>query len=174
MMLPVARSRLPKIGIIAALEREIGALVREPGWRVTKVVRSAYRSYENDVALVACAGIGGSPARKTAEDVVSAIHPAMLLSVGIAGALVPRWKIGMLMVPETILWRANDLPRELHRSVKLTAIDANFQVRRCRAGSHDGMEEARSRGARLARRICMRSSGRILWCVGFFSPSALR
>ena len=93
---------MAKVAIIAALQREIAALVRGPGWCRSRVV-PGYPGYENDQALVVCAGMGWGPALKAAECVMAAASPSVLVSAGLAGALTSDWKTGQVMIPETVV-----------------------------------------------------------------------
>ncbi len=77
--------------IIAALPREVKHLVR--GWHTQKLPNHTI-VYTNDVAVVACAGMG--PARATlAVQAALAVKPVTaLLSVGLAGACDPSLHVG--------------------------------------------------------------------------------
>jgi adenosylhomocysteine nucleosidase len=77
--------------IIAALPREVKHLVR--GWHVQRLPNDVH-VYTNDVAVVACAGMG--PARATlAVQAAMATKPVTtLLSVGLAGACDPSLRVG--------------------------------------------------------------------------------
>jgi adenosylhomocysteine nucleosidase len=77
--------------IIAALPREVKHLVR--GWQVHRLPNKTI-VYTNDLAVVACAGMG--PARATlAAQAAMAMKPVTaLLSVGLAGACDPALHVG--------------------------------------------------------------------------------
>jgi adenosylhomocysteine nucleosidase len=92
-----------EVGIIAALYREIAPLVHGSGWRSSRRMGPAWQTYESENVLLVCGGIGGEPARKTAEAVVAAVRPSALLSVGLAGALTPVLKAGAVFFPATVL-----------------------------------------------------------------------
>jgi adenosylhomocysteine nucleosidase len=104
---------VPKIAIIAALEREVHALVHRKGWQRTKAVQAVYGAFESQDCVVVCAGIGGRPARQAAEGVVRALRPRALISAGLAGALVPQHKVGQLLLPTTIINSSTAAPLEL-------------------------------------------------------------
>jgi adenosylhomocysteine nucleosidase len=88
--------------IIAALEREVSALVK--GWRVVQGSSlGAYRTFEKDEVLVVCAGIGSRAALKAADRVLGRHQPRLLISAGLAGSLVPELKVGEVMIPATII-----------------------------------------------------------------------
>jgi adenosylhomocysteine nucleosidase len=94
---------MPRIAIIAALKREAEPLVGAAGWSRSRIVRAPYGAYEHESAIVVCAGIGANAAHRAAEEAVRAVQPALLVSVGLVGALTPDWKVAQVMVPETIV-----------------------------------------------------------------------
>jgi adenosylhomocysteine nucleosidase len=85
---------MPEIAIIAALEREIGPLLQ--GWRVTEQDHSGkrFRFFEGGDCVAVCGGIGPAAARRAAEAVVALYRPAVLESVGFAGALEASLRVG--------------------------------------------------------------------------------
>lgn len=93
-----------RIALIAAMEREIAPLVRD--WRRTRlqVEGQGFRpAFESDRAIVVCSGIGPAPARRAAEALIAAEHPGVLVSVGLAGALDPRWEVGAILQPQVVI-----------------------------------------------------------------------
>jgi adenosylhomocysteine nucleosidase len=94
---------MPKIAIISALKREVEPLISGPQWRPSSIVPAVYGSFQCDSALVVCAGIGSGAARRAAECTVDAVQPDMLVSAGVAGSLVPGWRVGRVVVPKKII-----------------------------------------------------------------------
>lgn len=94
---------MPRIAIIAALRREVDPLISGPGWQQSNAVRAVYGSYRKESVLVVCGGIGAAAAQKSAEDAIRAFQPEVMVSAGIVGALVPEWKTGAVMVPQTVI-----------------------------------------------------------------------
>jgi len=94
---------VPKIAIIAALHREIQPLVKH--WSSTKVLHDgrAFTFYDGGHALAVCGGIGAEFARRAAEAAIAHYSPNLIISVGIAGALVPDLKVGDTIFPATII-----------------------------------------------------------------------
>jgi adenosylhomocysteine nucleosidase len=92
-----------EVALVAALEREVGGLIR--GW--THVEREhagrKFVFFERDELIVVCGGIGAEAARRAAEAVIGLYHPAMLQSVGFAGALGTTLQIGDIFVPGVIV-----------------------------------------------------------------------
>ena len=76
-----------KIAIIAAMEREVGPLIRS--WKVRMMEQGGrrYRLFENGEAALVCGGIGAEAARRATEAVIREVNPARVISVGFAGAL---------------------------------------------------------------------------------------
>lgn len=92
-----------KIAIVAALEREVRDLI--------KTCRRVERDYqdrdfiffEQDEMVIVCGGIGIEAARRAAEAVISLYHPALLMSVGFAGALDAALHVGDIFLPAAVL-----------------------------------------------------------------------
>lgn len=101
----VAKSAEPagKIAIIAALERELWPLIKN--WR-TNIIRHDGREftfYESNYAVVVCGGIGSEAARRAAEVVIARYSPEVLISAGVAGALVPELRVGETIFPVAVI-----------------------------------------------------------------------
>lgn len=91
-----------KVVIIAALEREVAPLVK--GWHVLDdSISSVYRTFRKDDTIVVCAGIGAAPAKVCAERAISHFAPDILVSAGLAGALVPEMPVGRVLIPATVV-----------------------------------------------------------------------
>jgi len=97
-----------KVGIIAALEREVRPLMKskEVGWRVHEREHGGRRfrflADDNDVILV-CAGIGAEAARRAAVAMIELYAPTVIYSVGFAGALDPGLKAGEVVRPAQVI-----------------------------------------------------------------------
>jgi adenosylhomocysteine nucleosidase len=96
-----------KLAIVAALEREVRPLVKN--WRTVKREHKGRRFtfFERDNAVVVCGGIGAEAARRATEATLHFYHPALILSVGFAGALEPALKVGNIFLPRFVI-DAND------------------------------------------------------------------
>lgn len=94
---------MSKIAIIAAMEREIAPLVR--GWQ-RGTLSSGERKFvafdDNGVVAVVC-GIGCKNAELAARAVVDQHRPALLISVGLAGALIRSLKVGSVFTPNAVV-----------------------------------------------------------------------
>jgi adenosylhomocysteine nucleosidase len=92
-----------KVGMVAALEREIRLLVKD--WR--RVEREydgrRFKFFENGQAVLVCGGIGADPARRAAEAVIALYGPGLVLSVGFAGGLDPALKVGDIFYPSRVV-----------------------------------------------------------------------
>lgn len=91
------------IAIVAALEREVHPLVKN--WQVTVVEHEGrpFTVYEGNYAVVVCGGIGAEAARRAAEAVIVKYSPDVLVSAGIAGALVPELHVGETIFPALVI-----------------------------------------------------------------------
>src|SRR5215469_353441 len=102
----LSRSRLlltAKIAIVAALERELDPLVKN--WRRTTVEHEGrqFTFYEESYAIVVCAGIGPEAGRRAAQAVIVKYAPEIIISAGVAGALVPELKVGETIFPAVVV-----------------------------------------------------------------------
>lgn len=93
---------MPKIGIIAAMHREVAGLVKH--WRSVTLESRGNRwpAFQTERALTVCAGIGALPAGRAAEALVKQ-GVEILISAGFAGALVPGMRAGGPLTPEVVV-----------------------------------------------------------------------
>ena len=92
-----------KTAIIAALEREIHPLVKR--WPRSQIeadgrTLTAYRSGQ---LLAVAGGIGFNRAERAARAVVDRFRPEVLVSAGLAGALIHSLKAGSVVTPNVII-----------------------------------------------------------------------
>jgi adenosylhomocysteine nucleosidase len=89
--------------IIAAMEREIAPLVR--GWQRGALSSGGRKlaQFERDGVLVVVSGIGCSNAKVAARAVIDHYRPALLVSVGLAGALIRSLKVGSVFTPNVVI-----------------------------------------------------------------------
>jgi adenosylhomocysteine nucleosidase len=80
--------------IIAALPREVKHLVR--GWQEHRLSGKIV-AYSNDLAVVACAGMGAARATLAVQAAMSIRTVTALLSVGLAGACDPALQVGKIV-----------------------------------------------------------------------------
>src|SRR3954470_630747 len=94
---------MPRLAIVAALEREVRPLVK--GWRVSEREHGGrlFRFFETSDAVLVCAGIGAVAARRAAEAVIAMFQPSIVCSAGFAGALDPTLKVGDMVRPRTVI-----------------------------------------------------------------------
>jgi adenosylhomocysteine nucleosidase len=94
---------MPKVAIVAALEREVSGLVRTfPRVEQAHQGRS-FLFFERDEMIVVCGGIGMDAARRAAEAVIALYSPAQVHSVGFAGALDADLRIGDIFAPTVVI-----------------------------------------------------------------------
>jgi adenosylhomocysteine nucleosidase len=94
---------MPKVAIVAALEREVLPLVRH--WHMTQTEHSGrnFRFFEKGEMVVVCGGIGAEAARRATEAAIARYAPQLVYSAGFAGALEPGLKIGDIVVPRRVV-----------------------------------------------------------------------
>jgi adenosylhomocysteine nucleosidase len=92
-----------KIAIVAALEREVRPLVK--GWHAREVLHEhkSFRVFANNGVAVVCGGIGPEAARRAAEAIIAVVEPAIIFSVGFAGALDSSLKVGDIVRPARVI-----------------------------------------------------------------------
>ena len=92
-----------KIAIVAALERELHPLVKN--WPASVVEHDGrdFTFYESKYAVAVCGGIGAEAARRAAEAAIVMYSPKVIVSAGIAGALVPELHVGETVFPARVI-----------------------------------------------------------------------
>ena len=94
---------MPKVAIVAALEREVSGLTKN--WTRLKGEHEgrSFDFFEQDEMVVVCGGIGMQAARRAAEAVIALYHPTLVHSVGFAGALDATLHIGDIFAPAVVI-----------------------------------------------------------------------
>ena len=92
-----------KTVIIVALEREMRPLVR--GWTRKWIASggSPLLVYQNDEVIAVAGGIGSRQAESAARRVVQQYQPQILISAGLAGALIRSLKAGSVVTPNVVV-----------------------------------------------------------------------
>jgi adenosylhomocysteine nucleosidase len=96
-------SGVPKLAIVAALEREVRPLVKNWRSREQEYTGRKFLFHESGHAVLTCGGIGSEPARRAAEAIIARYQPALIYSVGFAGALDSKLHIGDVIVPRRVV-----------------------------------------------------------------------
>src|ERR1017187_4179383 len=104
---------MPKIAIIAAMEREVEPLIGS--WKVRTIDHSGrrYRLFENGDAALVCGGIGAEAARRATEAIIREVSPVRVISVGFAGALDGSLHVGQVLEPRTVINAADGARTEV-------------------------------------------------------------
>jgi adenosylhomocysteine nucleosidase len=94
---------MTRVGIIAALESELEPMVK--GWSRTSlsVDGNIVTCYANGDIVAVAGGIGSKCAEAAANAIVKNFSPQMLVSAGLAGALIPSLKIASVFLPNVII-----------------------------------------------------------------------
>jgi adenosylhomocysteine nucleosidase len=94
---------MPKVAIVAALDREVRGVIRNCA-RVERAYQGRkFVFFEHDETVVVCGGIGVDGARRAAEAVIALYHPALVQSVGFAGALQSALRVGDIFAPAVVI-----------------------------------------------------------------------
>lgn len=102
-----------KIGIVAAMEREVQGLLS--GFGPPRVLTGTrFRCYSQGNTSIVSAGIGKKAAAAAADTLIEVIKPDLLVSVGFAGALDPSLRVGDVIIPKTIV---SEETGQIYRSV---------------------------------------------------------
>jgi adenosylhomocysteine nucleosidase len=89
-----------RVGIIAALKREIAPLLRSFSHQSGAF---AFEVFRREETTLVCGGIGLIPAGSAASWLIAQHKPEVVMSVGFAGALVPDCKVGDVITPGTVI-----------------------------------------------------------------------
>jgi adenosylhomocysteine nucleosidase len=94
---------VPKIAIVAALERELRPLVKN--WPTATIQHEGrqFTFHGGRHAVVVCAGLGAEAAHRAAQAAIAKYSPEVVISAGIAGALVPELKAGETIFPAAVI-----------------------------------------------------------------------
>jgi adenosylhomocysteine nucleosidase len=92
-----------KVAIVAALEREITGLTRTWNRVQQQYEAREYIFFQQDEMVAVAGGIGADAARRAAEAVIALYDPALILSVGFAGALDAGLRAGDVLTPAVVI-----------------------------------------------------------------------
>jgi adenosylhomocysteine nucleosidase len=94
---------MPKIAIVAALEREIAGLINRSSRTSREYENHKFIFFEQGEMVIVCGGIGAEAARRAAEAMIALYQPALVISVGFAGALDADLRVGEIFSPAVVL-----------------------------------------------------------------------
>jgi adenosylhomocysteine nucleosidase len=100
---------MSRIAIIAALERELHPLVKD--WKQTSLTVSGHdvQCFQNGDAIAVISGMGIRMSEAAARAVVAKYQPEILISAGLAGALMRTLKVGNVVTPNVIVDAASGI-----------------------------------------------------------------
>jgi len=91
------------IAVIAAMEREVSALVQD--WELSRLEHASrtFPCYRRGSVYAILSGIGAGNAELAARAAIEKIQPRAVVSAGLAGALMRSLKIGNIVMPNVII-----------------------------------------------------------------------
>jgi adenosylhomocysteine nucleosidase len=92
-----------KLAIVAALEREVRALVNTWKVRESEFGGRRLRFFESEQAVLVCGGIGVEAAKRATEAAIALYQPELILSAGYAGALDRNLEVGAVVRPSRVI-----------------------------------------------------------------------
>src|SRR5258708_24023897 len=92
-----------KFALVAALEREVGGLLENCSRVEREHQGRKFLFFEQDAMVMVCGGIGMEAARRAAEAVIALYQPALVHSVGFAGALHADLHVGDIFSPSVVV-----------------------------------------------------------------------
>jgi adenosylhomocysteine nucleosidase len=100
---------MSRIAIIAALERELHPLIQH--WRPASLTADSHdiQCFDNGDTIAAISGMGTKRAEAAARAVVKKYQPEILISAGLAGALMRTLKVGNVVLPNVIVDAASGI-----------------------------------------------------------------
>jgi adenosylhomocysteine/aminodeoxyfutalosine nucleosidase len=114
---PGEPQRRTRIALVSAIKEEIAPLVR--GWKAREIQHDgrSYPFFESEAGRVVavCSGIGAEQGRRATEAVIQEVGPAMLISVGFAGALDSSLKVADIVEPRLVVNSADGSRTETGR-----------------------------------------------------------
>jgi len=94
---------MPRVAIVAALEREVSGLIRNCRRVAQQYEGRKFVFFEQDEMVLVCGGIGVDAARRAAEAVIALYRPTLVQSVGFAGALDAGLRAGDVFIPALVI-----------------------------------------------------------------------
>jgi nucleoside phosphorylase len=94
---------MPKVAIVAALEREISGLTRAWNRVQQEYDGRNFVFFEQGEVVAVAGGIGVQSARRAAEAVIALYRPTLIQSVGFAGALDAGLRAGDVFMPAAVI-----------------------------------------------------------------------
>lgn len=146
--------------MIAAMEREVGPLIRSWTVRTIEYGGRRYSLFENGEAALICGGIGAEAARRATEAVIREVNPVRVVSVGFAGALDTSLQVGRVVEPRTVINAADGVRTEvksgegiLVSSATVAGKEQKLRLGRAYGASTVDMESAAVAQGALARGV---------------------
>src|SRR5258708_20798263 len=94
---------MPRLAMVGVLEREVSELAKGGGRAERQTEGGRFIFFEQDEMVAVCGGIGVDAARRAAEAVIALYRPALVQSVGFAGALDPALHVADIFTPADVI-----------------------------------------------------------------------
>lgn len=124
-----------RIGIITAMPEETQSVVRAIGAaRKSQISGLALRhgSLAGHEIVIAEAGMGFSNAASTAEKLIQAVHPDMIVSAGFCGGVCAELQVGDIVVATALVVVSENVREDV--PIQIPAASLNFVVRQTAEG----------------------------------------
>src|SRR6266568_2972054 len=94
---------MPKLAVVAAMEREVWPFVKDWPTCSKDYDGRTFKFFEKEGMVVVCGGMGAEAARRAAEAVIALYQPGLVISAGFAGALDPALQVGHTLNPRYVI-----------------------------------------------------------------------
>jgi adenosylhomocysteine nucleosidase len=96
---------MSKTVIIAAMKQEIAPLLQDRTfvWRANSRVHAVNGAWDSATVALVCGGVGHKPAFTATLSAIQEFQPTLVVSAGLAGALVPGLHVAQVLRPATVV-----------------------------------------------------------------------
>jgi adenosylhomocysteine nucleosidase len=96
---------MPRVVIIAAMKQEVTPLLHDAtfSWKPYPRLTIGLGTWRSDRAALVCGGIGLKAAGEATEQAIREFSPSLVISAGLAGALVPELHVATIVRPECVV-----------------------------------------------------------------------
>src|SRR5690242_15138222 len=100
-----ALTAMPSIVIIAAMKQEVAPLLHDAtfSWKPNARITTGFGAWTSDRVALVCGGIGAKAATTATERAIEQFSPTLVISAGLAGALVPGLHVAQVVHPALVV-----------------------------------------------------------------------